>query len=674
MSDVSDRTILAAVAVICFAIGAGVVLAATTPTAIEATDDGVTLQQEGGAAVQLNQSLDANLTNWDANGNLTWETSAGTAVFNSTARTNATIVGIGGPYLNLTSVNATRAPLLTDTPYLPAYYLGGEAERVDLTTPTIDDGVTDLVVNSSGTLNVTYTNLPANTNVVALGDKVYSGVKTNTSGYGTLSIQTSSTDSIQLVTGAHRPQVNNSTMAPTLSDPKITDGYADLTVNVTDKDFPSDTVAVDYYVNGSFVGRETTSLNGAVTHREYIETVGARNFSVDVVDTFGLTNNSTAQPFETISNLTVENESDFGTDVGSGATVDIFYPSSSTSATTDSTGNVSLAGDPAGKQFISVIDQTGYHGRTLWHKSLYNMSTAYLLPHSTAVTNQTIKLVDYSGNYPGTETALLVRRTINGDETRVAGTVFEADNQQEITIAKGDRHCLVVYNTQTGQSQSAGCFSPTEDGSKVIEINPDGPTVIKDRGPLINFRPSAGSLPSVDNTQVSTDIINVTDGLDTYTMTVTKIDSSGSTQVYKTTGNNDDGETLNAALNLTGDTGATINVTVRWSTLSGRSGVESKEYDVRKAYRNQNSLMQSLASVPGRLVNPATFTGGFALLATVFGTAAVGYRFRRLPTEAYGLVGVGLLAGFGFVGWVDLQYALIAGLVFLVISGIRRGL
>jgi hypothetical protein len=127
------------------------------------------------------------------------------------------------------------------------------------------------------------------------------------------------------------------------------------------------------------------------------------------------------------------------------------------------------------------------------------------------------------------------------------------------------------------------------------------------------------------------------------------------------------------SFNLSGEANATVRVNVGWETANGRSMVSTERFRIVPDYEGY-SLLDGLFEFPTLLSSGATAaTSMIALFVTVLGAGATGLKFRA-STEAIGLVATGTLAIFAIIDWIGYAVVFAAGVVWVALVALRRGI
>jgi len=253
-----------------------------------------------------------------------------------------------------------------------------------------------------------------------------------------------------------------------------------LEADVTDADFPNDTVDATFYVDGGAVGTDSISSNGTVSTTTSGLTGGDHSVTVEVGDARGTANDSTSGTISVPDTLYVRNESAPSQLVnGTNASVEVtFYGDDRIYTRTTSDGTVSLTGLPVGQQFVVNVDAKGYENRRVVVDSIYNQQSVYLLPVNGTSSDIQFELNDRTGRFR--TPTLYIDKPItrdfdndNSNETRyqtVLADEFGAGGTVGTTLENGQRYRLRVINS-AGEERLLGSYTPTADDVVTLTIS-----------------------------------------------------------------------------------------------------------------------------------------------------------------------------------------------------------
>lgn len=441
----------------------GVVAAASTTVG-----SGVTFEAPSGLAVTTGEQVDIGLGNPF--------TASNTVRLNNTTVTGGggdlTIDNYRGTFTNLSSI-ATNGSTITVAPGdKPAVDISGNVTALDVTDPQVDDNTTDFVYSASNSGSVTLAGLPASTDIGAVdsnGDVVGSGT-TTVQGEWSLSLSAATDRSVSLITTS-APEVEEITAAPTGQQ---TSSRKNLRVNVSDDDLPNDQVTVEFYLNGNRVGNDTLTNSGQANETATVSTGGESEWRVVATDSFGLTDKSDAdatqsgvQPFTFTlpAALEIRNASDPDSLV-TGANASVTFFGSETIATrsdADGDGKIDFAGLPLDNRFEAQINANGYSERVVVIPSLFEQSSAYLLPDRVNTVKPRFVIESAVAAFPESNSEIVVDRPINRSGTTQYATITSAEpglNGLDVTLEEGQRY-RITARSPGGETRQIGSYEAT---------------------------------------------------------------------------------------------------------------------------------------------------------------------------------------------------------------------
>lgn len=477
------------------------------------------------------------------------------------------------------------------------------------------------------------------------------------------------------------PAVDDSSLAPNSTATTVETAGVTLEANITDADFGTvqgDTVTAEWYVDGTLVDT-TTHTSGGTISTTVDPVAGEHTWHVELSDSYGNGPSSSATAeFAVPSKLHVYNES-APTQLVDNATVEIRMYSNETGSVrvferTTTNGTINMTGLPADQGFVVVAEADDYYNRRIYVPSLYETQSIYLLNSTVKVSDTIFAIDDYTGDYPSEHTVLLVQRALNGSYETVLGDYFGGTDEFPAQLAHGERHRLVLYNTQTGERRVAGTFTPLSSSTQTVVVTPQGVSRVDGLPPTVSMLPQFQRLPALDGAEVS---VAVRDGesmvVESWNVTARLVNDTQNTVVwsYSQSGAGSQAKTLN----LAGHHNATLRLSVTWNTTGGLSATKTYDISLTKTYGGSGGLLGALSSLAG--LSPegnarAAFTAFLAMLVTVF---IVGATASILPSQTIPpLVGVLTLTGFSVISWVSYDVVFVAAVGFLAFTAIRRGI
>lgn len=371
--------------------------------------------------------------------------------------------------------------------------------------------------------------------------------------------------------------------------------------------------------------------------------------------------------------LFIREEADSSSQVD-GASVEIrFFPQGSAQIETRSTttGQIEMDGLPDNESFIVTAEADGYQNRRVYIDNLFEQQSVYLLNDSDESVTKIFDYSDFSGEFPEDETVLKIQRPVDGQWATMQGDVIGATGEYRVSLAQGERHRLVLLNTQTGERRVQGSYTPVTGGQQEINIYADNSIEVTTVGPRLSFRPSIGVVPAAE-TDIDVEIAERDSPVQSATVTVFERSNGALTQLSEQTVSSS--TTVSQTANFTGREQSTAVVKVAYQLENGREGTRYQNYSVREQFDNPNSVLSAMTGFPDLLPdgNAEAFQTVVGILTSVL-VASVAASRARISGTGFGLITTGVLAGWSVIGWVGygVVFASAAGLMALI--ALRRG-
>jgi len=495
---------------------------------------------------------------------------------------------------------------------------------------------------------------------------------------------TSQSDTFSFEVNHYAPALDNSSAEPQ-GDAKQSSRDVNLSIPLEDVDFAEDSgdeVAVEFIVDGEVRDTVNVTSNGTVSTTVTVSEGGNHTWHVRATDEYGQTTTSDTFGFQVPSELSVYKETK-PSELVDNVPVEIqfyFEGEDDLIVTRNATnGTINMTGLPVDQSFVVVAqdDSGDYYDRRILVESLYETQSVYLLNKSEAAVNQRFELQDYSGDYPKEKSVLLVQRSINDTWKTVEGDRFGATGEFPTTLAKDQRHRLIVLNVETGEREEVGHITPTTDSLKTVKITSDQSIVLEAVDPVVLFGPSTNSVPAIANASIQGEIRNKSATFDSWSIDVIveNTTSGTNTTLYNNTFSSPGGGTDSAKVDLRNRTNHTLYVVMSFTTTDGRTGNVTKVYQIDEHFANEYSAL-SVADKISKQIDPGSREGIKTLIAVIITTllttgsaAAMG-----MSPELSGLTATASLAAFGVIGWVPYSLVTAAVVTMLAFGGLRRGL
>lgn len=352
---------------------------------------------------------------------------------------------------------------------------------------------------------------------------------------------------------------------------------------------------------------------------------------------------------------------------GSGDEVQIIEESTNLST-------LNLTGLPGDQPLVISADAPGYRPRRIYVSSLFETQRIYLLPDSADRTDVILEIRDFSGRYSSENTVLEVQRAIGGEWRTVLGDYFGATGEFSAQLAYNTRHRLVLRNTETGEMQRLGTYTPLSPEIETISVSPQGSFDAPERPPNLNLKPSGRQLIAGDTVPLEVELSNKSQDLNSWNISVYLINTTAGTNQTLTSqsGTSADGGTLSTDLDLSGQSGAIVKVVASWSTDRG-DGSSVARYSVAQVFED-GGLLSSLSGlvslVPAQ--NQSSFSTMFAIVVIIIGTTGMAAKFSA-SSEMVGAFALVLVAAFGVIGWLSYDILFVGIVCWVIFAFLRRG-
>jgi len=285
-----------------FLLGAGIVTAVTfAPGGAGTVSDGVTIGAPDGMNATITGETDMVLESdvlYPSSDTVQFKTEAGNITFQSAGTAYATVdkSNITGTYTNVTSIDATSNDLTINPEDKRSITVGKDIDRIEFRDAGIDNGQIGFVyAGTSGESEVVVRGLAANTAIGAV-DNTHGGVldmtTTDSNGVATFTNLSNSEHAVSLETSDGGPSLSN------LNDDGST-RFANqtLSVDVSDPDFPSDNVTLEWYVDGNLANTTYATSNGTYSATVGPFADGGHEYYVIATDGYGQSEQSQTNSF-----------------------------------------------------------------------------------------------------------------------------------------------------------------------------------------------------------------------------------------------------------------------------------------------------------------------------------------------------------------------------------------
>lgn len=416
------------------------------------------------------------------------DTNSGNITFHSNGDTNLSIdsTEITGPWTNITSVTAGSTWIEISPEDKPQVDTRGDVNALSIyETIALDDDTADFYYagTDGGTVSVRLYSLPANTKVAALDANTLAPLDSGTAdSNGNITFDLPASDHTVLLS------TDSTDDTPQFANPDptgvVSDTPNELSVDVSDADFPSDEVNVSIYLDGAKIHSENITSNSTVTTSNFgTLDLGDHTWAVNATDYYG-NQNSESYDFTLPSNITLRNETNASQIITGKNITAKFYSSNGDvvvqKSDSNNDGNISLRGLP-NTEFVVVFEGDDYHDRRAYIESIVEQQNFYLLnstafPLDNGAVFTRFVYEDRTGSFPQSDTTLRVQRAVdpNNDSTyqweTIAGDYWGAAGEFPFTGEYNERYRLLVKNQETNESRILGTHIPVASGSKNIIV------------------------------------------------------------------------------------------------------------------------------------------------------------------------------------------------------------
>lgn len=401
--------------------------------------------------------------------------------FSSASDSNVTVQQYSGTFTNLSAIDTNGGTVTVNPPDKPGIDVSGGVDAIDITTPALDGTIGFRYgAGSSGT--VTISGLPAGADVGAKtpGGTVIDGGTTNAAGEVTLSVPSATSRDVLLFSPS-APEIDATTAGPT--GEVNSDSTVELQVDVSDADFPADSVTAEFYLDGSQVGTDTLSSDGEANVTTTVTTGGQHEWYVVANDSYGQTARSDADAalsgsqnltFSLPASLSIRNASDPSQLVDGGSVEVTFFGSQEVVTRQDSNqdGKIEFDGLPLNQRFEAELTADNFSSRTVVIQSLFSQDEAFLLPENVQTVRPRFTLDSAVGSFDERESELIIERPVN----RSGSLEYVQINEQQfgvsgvdITLAENQRYRLRV-RAPSGETRQIGSYRATASEQVTLQI------------------------------------------------------------------------------------------------------------------------------------------------------------------------------------------------------------
>lgn len=661
-----EKRILAAVLLVVLAVS-GVAAAATMFTA----PSGAAYETPSGLIVTAGEEHGSDGSNPFTG---TDTVTIGNVTFNASSQANVTADQFEGSWTRLSAIDADGVTVGINPGDKPGVNVSGGVNTLAFADISADDDAEDFNYSATGdtTLRV-QTDTSQRVMAVAADGEILDYA--DSSGSGDVSFE--------LPTGDYDVRVQTAD-TPTLSNPEPGDGdvvsefETNLSIDVSDGDFANSNETVDvtfYDGDDESVGTDTLTADGtAITN--FTADPGENTWYVQVSDKQNNTLNSSEYTFNAPATLTIRDATDPSTTIDANTTIE-FYPQGDldTVVTREANnGEVDMAGLPADQPLIAVASADGYETRRVFLRSFLESQDIYLLSTDENRVSVEFDLEDFSGDFPNSDTVLIIEREINGSFETVQGDFFGASGRWDAVLIEDKRHRLYLRNVETGTEKPLGQFTPQISGVQTVRVEQEGSVTLSEQTAQILPSPAVGSIQASGDAQFGVSISEGSQEITSWNITVEHVPPDGEETVLATREGSGTG-TQDFTLDLKNKTGS-VQAQVEYNTSDGSGGLVTISRELREYYPAAEGLLGGLLDIGDGLgAGPEEGSSGtstmVAWLLSVMATAGAAYGSRG-SSEATGLAALGSLSFFTIIGWLSTNVLFAAAATFAAMMLMRQ--
>ena len=403
--------------------------------------------------------------------------------------------------------------------------LEGGIDAVTYNAPALD-ATTTATVTASSEGTVTFHNLPETDQIVAAtpgGTILETG---DYDGDGALEVVVpEGTTEIQLL----EPDPAIDSVTP-VDGAELDTRDVELTATVGSPNFPTDSVTVEFVVDGEVMATETTEENTTVSTTASFDGGGQYEYFVRVTDAFGVERTTTTRTVGLPATLFVREETDPEEPVdGEELTVEFFPEDNDTVVERTTEGEeIDLTGLPLGETF--AVETTGgadtdYVARRVLIDDITRQQSVYLLDESTPHARASFELADQTGNFPAEDTRLYVEKPLERDGERefrtVSADTFSPGGMLITRLEEDTRYRLRIENQQ-GDTRVLGDWRMGD--SDTVEVLPIGETSLAgdvDPGVYVDVSTRPPATDADHDTEIVVEYLDTATDVDTDTLEAT---------------------------------------------------------------------------------------------------------------------------------------------------------
>lgn len=374
-------------------------------------------------------------------------TSNGNATVHWAGNADVGIANTNGTWTNLTHMDVSSNSVTVNPGDKPPVTVSGDADSFAWKqSMSLNDGTVDFVyAGTTGTTTATINQVPANTEIMAVD-------QSNT----VLAVATSDGGGSITFTGMpnseHNAELQTTSGGPSLSDPSPVgdqpDAPTQLSITVSDPDFPDDNVTVEFRLDGSVVATKYAKSDGEVTASVSNVARGDHNVTVTATDAYG---QSTTEEwtFGVPETLYVRNASEPHGLIDDRQVTFTFTEGDDVFTATTSDGSLNLTDFPVEGDIVGTAEATNFTTRSFVIEDISEQQTVYMLHQSVSQVEVRFTLTDQTGDFVDNGAMLKIQRPINTSSGLQWQTVVADDfgvTGVTTSLEQGQKYRLIVKN------------------------------------------------------------------------------------------------------------------------------------------------------------------------------------------------------------------------------------
>ena len=595
--------------------------------------------------------------------------------FSASSDANVTADQFEGSWTRLSGIDADGTTIGINPGDKPGVTVSGGVDTLDFADMAVDDGDEDFNYSATGSTTLDVETGAADQRLMAVAGDGEILDYSDANATGDVSFDLPDGDYEVRIQAADEPTVSN----PDPADGDVVSQFdINVSIDVSDDNFDNSNESVDvtfYNGNDSSVGSDTLSSDGTA-QTSYTADPGENTWYAEVSDKQNNTVTSSEYTFDAPATLTIRDETDQSKKIDANTTIE-FYPQGDldTVVTREATaGELDMTGLPSDQPLIAVASADGYETRRVFLRSFLDAQEIYLLPTDENRVSVEFDLEDFSGNFPDSDTVLIIEREINGSFETVQGDFFGASGRWDAVLREDKRHRLYLRNVQTGTEKPLGQFTPQISGVQTVRVEQEGSVTLSEQTAQITPNPAVGSIQASSNAQFGVDISEGDRDITEWNITLEHVPPDGNKTVLATREGTDAG-TQDFTVDLTNKTGS-VQAQVEYNTSDGSGGLVTLSRELREYYPAAEGLLGGLLDVGDGLgAGPDKGSTGqstmIAFLLSVVATTGAAYGTRG-SAEATGLAALGSLSFFTVIGWLSVNVLFAAAATFAAMILMRQ--